>query len=297
MKNQWMEKKGDAALVLTALIWGSGFIAVDYSLQYGFTSGLINLIRFALGALIFFMILNKGVCAIPKGTWQKGAYAGTLFFLGFYTQTWGMVFTLTSNSAFITSTNVVMVPFIMWLVFRRRPEPRAFLACAMCLIGVLILTSGEGFHLQFNGGDLLTLLCAVFYAGHICLLNVSAPDTNAIQLTFVQLSTVALLSLLAFLIFELPGLGAVQWTKGIWPLLYLGIFPTSLCLFLQTYGQQLASAAKAAILLSLESVFACIFTILFGLEPLTLAIAIGGSIVFTSVLLMEWRPRKEKISV
>ncbi len=277
--------------MLTALIWGSGFVAVDYSLQYGFTASLINLIRFALGALIFLVILNKKILLIPWDTWKKGLIAGSFFFGGFYAQTWGMVFTLTSNSAFITATNVILVPFIMWLVFKRRPEPKAFFACGLCLLGVLVLTSGEGFSLQFNFGDFLTLLCAVFYAAHISYLNLAAPNTKALYLTFVQLLTVAVLSLIVFLLFELKSMGDVEWVKGILPLIYLGVFPTSLCLFLQTYGQQLTKAAKAAILLSLESVFACILTVLFGLEPLTLPIAIGGLIVFSSVILMEWRPR------
>ncbi len=286
-----VERKADAALLLTALIWGSGFVAVDYSLQYGFTASLINLIRFALGALIFLVILNKKALLIPWDTWKKGLIAGSFFFGGFYAQTWGMVFTLTSNSAFITATNVILVPFIMWLVFKRRPEMKAFFACGLCLLGVLVLTSGEGFSLQFNFGDFLTLLCAVFYAAHISYLNLAAPNTKALYLTFVQLLTVAVLSLIVFLLFELKSMGDVEWVKGILPLIYLGVFPTSLCLFLQTYGQQLTKAAKAAILLSLESVFACILTVLFGLEPLTLPIAIGGLIVFSSVILMEWCPR------
>ncbi len=264
MKVHMVERKADGALLLTALIWGSGFVAVDYSLQCGFPSSLLNLLRFALGALIFLLILNRNVRLIPKTTWKKGLIAGALFFVSFYTQTLGMVYTLTSNSAFITATNVIMVPFIMWLVLKRRPDPKTFVASALCLFGVLVLTSGEGFSLQFNFGDFLTLLCAFTYALHICYLNVAASDTKAVHLTFVQMLVVAVIALIVFVLFELEGLGAVQWGKGLLPVLYLGIFPTSLCLFLQIYGQQLTSAPKAAILLSLECVFGSLLTVLFG---------------------------------
>ena len=104
--------KGEAALLLTALIWGSGFIGVNYSLSCGFPPGLLNMCRFLLGAFVLLIIINKNLKHITAAEFKTGVIAGVLLFLGFLFQTLGMQTIEVSSNALLTATNLLMVPFI-----------------------------------------------------------------------------------------------------------------------------------------------------------------------------------------
>lgn len=282
------EYKGEAALLLTAIIWGSGFIMVDAALSLGFKPGLINMMRFSLGALALLFILNKQIIKLTKAELKVGFIAGICYFFGFYLQTIGLQYTTVSNNAILTATNLLMVPFISWLVFRKKPAPRIFLAVFSVFVGICILSwSNQGFH--FNIGDFLTLLCALAYAAHISFLGVNAEGKHPLRLTFVQLATVGILSSFCFFVFEGGDMSTVQWNPGIFVILYLALFPSALCLFLQTFGQKYTPTSKSAILLSFESFFGAAFSVLLGLEPLTMNLLVGGTVIITTVILLEWK--------
>ena len=113
------------------------------------------------------------------------------------------------------------------------------------------------------------------------------------NLTFIQLLTVGIFSSVYFFIFEGNQVAVTEVGFGMGAILYLALFPTALCLFLQTFGQKRStSTAKSAVLLSLESLFGTVFSVLLGLEPLTINLIVGGGIIFLSVLWFEWRNSK-----
>ncbi|MEG0874265.1 MAG: DMT family transporter [Clostridiales bacterium] len=288
--------KGEAALLTTALIWGSGFIAVDMALSCGFKPGLLNMLRFLMGALVLLIALNKNVIKLTKSEVKVGITAGVFYFFGFYLQTVGLQFTTVSNNAILTATNLLMVPFISWLIFKKKPNIRVFIAVFICFIGIAILTwTNAG--LNFNIGDTLTLGCALAYACHIAYLGVNAKGKHPLRLSFLQLATVAVLSTFTFFVFEGGDFSGVQWGSGMLVMTYLAIFPTALCLFLQTFGQKYTPTSTSAILLSFESFFGAAFSVLLGFEAFTMNLLMGGSLIIATVIWLEWQNSKDPMAV
>lgn len=289
------EKKfsGELALLTTALIWGSGFIFVDYCLEVGFPPSLINLLRFLIGAAAILVVLNKNIRTITKAELKTGCIAGFFFFIGFHFQAIGLQTIEVSGNALLTSTNLLMVPFISRLVFKEKIPGRVYLAVFACFFGIAVLNwSDSGFRLR--PGDILTLICAFGFACHIAYLGYAGGNKNTLNLTFIQLITVAVLSALYFFVFEDNAVVLTRPTLGIAAVVYLALFPTALCMFLQTFGQKRTATSKSAILLSLESLFGSAFSILLGLESLTVNLLIGGGVIFLSVLWLEWRNSKSQ---
>lgn len=290
-----MEKRnlsGELALLVTALIWGSGFIFVDYCLKVGFPPSMINMLRFLIGAAGVFLVINKKIVTLTKAEIKTGCIAGFFFFIGFHFQAIGLQTIEVSGNALLTSTNLLMVPFISRLVFKEKIPGRVYLAVFACFFGIAVLNwSDSGFHLR--PGDVITLICAFGFACHIAYLGYAGGgDKNTLNLTFVQLLTVGVLSAFYFFFFEHTAVALTKPSTGIAAVVYLALFPTALCMFLQTFGQKRTATSKSAILLSLESLFGSAFSILLGLEPLTLNLLIGGGVIFLSVLWLEWRNSK-----
>lgn len=283
---------GELALLTTAFIWGSGFIAVDYCLELGFPPGMVNMLRFLVGAAALLVILNKKIFTFTKAEIKTGVIAGFFFFIGFLFQAIGMQTIEVSSNALLTATNLLMVPFISRLVFKEKIAFRVYVAVFACFFGIAVLNwTASGFHMSF--GDILTLICAFGFACHIAFLGYAGGgDKNEMNLTFIQLFTVGILSSVYFFIMELDQVAVSHIGFGIGAILYLALFPTALCLFLQTFGQKRTSTSKSAILLSLESLFGAGFSVLLDLEPLTVNLLIGGGIIFLSVLWLEWRNSK-----
>ena len=284
---------GDLALLTTAFIWGSGFIAVDYCLEVGFPPGMVNMLRFMIGAAALLLILNKKILTFTKAEIKTGIIAGFFFFVGFLFQAIGLQTIEVSSNALLTATNLLMVPFISRLVFKEKIAFRVFIAVFACFFGIAVLNWTEsGFHMSF--GDILTLICAFGFACHISWLGYAGGgDKNEMHLTFIQLLTVGVFSSVYFFAFEMDQVAVTETVFGMGAILYLALFPTALCLFLQTFGQKRStSTAKSAVLLSLESLFGTVFSVLLGLEPVTLNLIVGGGIIFLSVLWFEWRNSK-----
>ncbi|MBQ4092194.1 MAG: DMT family transporter [Firmicutes bacterium] len=284
---------GELALLTTALIWGSGFIGVDYCLEAGFPPSMINMLRFLIGAAAMLLIINKKIVTFTKAEIKTGAIAGFFFFLGFHFQAIGMQTIEVSSNALLTATNLLMVPFICRLVFKEKIAIRVYIAVFACFFGIAVLNWSEsGFTLRM--GDILTLICAFGFACHIAYLGYAGGgNKNTMNLTFMQLFTVGVLSSVYFFCFETSPVAVSNWGIGIAAVMYLALFPTALCMFLQTFGQKRTATSKSAILLSLESLFGAAFSVLLGLEPVTINLLIGGGIIFLSVLWLEWRNSKQ----
>ena len=153
-----------------------------------------------------------------------------------------------------------------------------------------VIDLGNGF------GDFLTLICAFGFACHIAYLGVTAEGKNPLLLTFMQLLTVGVLSAITFLLVEGGDTSGAQWNPGFLVLVYLAAFPSALCLFLQTFGQKCTPTSTSAVLLSFESLFGVVFSILFGMEDFTIKLLIGGVIVLASVIWLELKGTEETIT-
>jgi drug/metabolite transporter (DMT)-like permease len=280
------------ALLLTAIIWGSGFIATEYAIRSQLSAQAILAARFLMAGLAAGLLFFRKISRASRQEALHGLIAGVLLFLAFLFQTLGQAMTRVSSAAFLTASNVVMIPFLVWLLLRKRPAGKVFLLTALTLLGIGLLTLRPEEGLTLRPGDGLILLCAFFFAGHITYLGSVCREDDPAVLAFWQFLTAGCIGLAAMLL-----TGSTppweQWSAGLLPVLYLGLFSTCLCYLLQTSAQRHVPPARAGVLLSTEGLFGSLFSVALGLEPLRPAMALGGLIITLCVILMEWTPKKK----
>ena len=291
------EVLADGLLLLTALIWGSAFAVVKNTLD-SFAPGAIIAMRYVIGAAITAVLFRKHLKGIKKADVIRGALVGLLLCCAYLIQTIGLQYTTAGKNAFLTTIYVLLVPFGCRLLFGQKLQKSTLLAACMMLLGsVLSITlapygalDGEGGGL--NIGDILTLICGVFYAAHIIAVERCQQKTNTYALIVLQFAFCALFAGIYSVIFErgMP----MEFTLGsVGGLLYIAIFSTTIAMSLQNIGQSMAPASHAVILLSLESVFGVLFSCLLLGEKVTLQMGVGFAIIFAALLVSELAPKKE----
>jgi drug/metabolite transporter (DMT)-like permease len=219
----------DLSLLLTGLIWGTGFIATHYALESGMPTSLTLLFRFTIAAIPLAFILFKRLRKVTRNELIWGSIAGVILFLAFFAQTVGLQYTTPSNNAFLTGVNVIMVPFITWIIFKRRPQVKFFILPFVTFIGIAVLSySGQG-SFNFTKGDVFTLLCAFLFALHISYLDVASKKIDTTLLTFLQMSVASILSLFLFLTVDAKDLPSINYVIGLPAVFYSGILCFSYC--------------------------------------------------------------------
>lgn len=273
---------GRLALLTAAVIWGSSFIVMKDTVDHIPVFQLLA-IRFTLAGLLLALLFRKRLMTSGKQLLSHGAVCGVLLLSAYATQTFGLMTTTPGTNAFLTAVYCVMVPFMAWGFHRKRPTSYNWVAAVLCIAGIgLISLSGD---LSIGLGEGMTLLSGVFYALHIMALSHFGERDDPVALTIVQFAVVALLSWAATLLTER---GAAFPAPAVWSqLLYLTVFATAATLVLQSVGQSLTPPSQSAILLSLESVFGVLFSVMLGKESLTLQLGCGFALIFVSVIISE----------
>jgi drug/metabolite transporter (DMT)-like permease len=255
--------KSDALLLTTAIIWGFAFVAQRVGMDYvgPFT---FNGIRFALGSLSLLPLVligqeqriatnpilpRPGLTTILLG----GGALGLALFAGASLQQIGLVYTTAGKAGFITGLYVIVVP-ILGLFWRQQPKIGTWIGAFLAAIGLYFLSVTEQFTIEL--GDLLVLIGAFFWAAHVLIIGWLSPRINPIKLAFSQYVACSILSLITASIIEVITLNSIM-QAGI-PILYGGLLSVGIAYTLQVVAQRDAHAAHAAILLSLEAVFAAI---------------------------------------
>ena len=276
--------KGEIGQGLTALIWGSGFIGVSISLSGGLTPLQIMTIRFFIGAVLLGIIFFKEIKNnITKEAVKAGSMIGVFLFIAFAFQTIGMSYTTASKNAFLTAINVVIVPFIGFVLYKRPLDKYGIISSIIAILGIGILSLEADFSINF--GDFLTIICAFGFAFHIFFTGEFVKKHNAIVLTVVQFSVATVLSLIVQILFNEIKI-EVQ-ISSIIGVLYLGIFSTTVAFLLQTVCQKDVSETKSAIILSLESVFGSILSVIILHEVLTFRMVVGCLVIFCAIIISE----------
>jgi drug/metabolite transporter (DMT)-like permease len=198
-------------------------------------------------------------------------------------QTVGIEYTTAGKNAFITASNVVIVPFLYWLTSRKKPNIYEVIGAILCFVGIGVLSLDA--NLTMGLGDLLTLIGGFFYACHIVSVGYYSKKHDPILLTIFQFSVTAILSLIFALIFE-PKVSSVT-GEMIFPIVYLALFSTLIGFLIQNVAQKYTSSTHAAIILSMESVFGNIFSIIFLKEALSVRLFIGCLLILISVITTE----------
>jgi len=255
--------KSDALLLTTAIIWGFAFVAQRVGMDYvgPFT---FNGIRFALGSLSLLPLMamsreqrtaaNKilpppGLKTILLG----GGALGLALFSGASLQQIGLVYTTAGKAGFITGLYVIIVP-LLGLFWRQRPKIGTWIGAVMAAIGLYFLSVTEKFTIE--PGDLLVLIGAFFWAAHVLIIGWLSPRINPIKLAFSQYVACSILSLITASVVEDITMRSIY--QAAIPILYGGLLSVGIAYTLQVVAQRDAHPAHAAILLSLEAVFAAI---------------------------------------
>ena len=274
----------DLGLLLVALLWGAGFLFTKRGLDYITPLWMMSM-RFVGATIIMSIVFYKNFRKISKSDLKAGLIIGIFLYIAFATQTIGLQYTSISNQAFLTATNVVFVPFLVWVVYKKAPDKFAFIGAALATVGIGLITLKEGLHL--NVGDMWTLACAVFFAGHIVSIGFFAKDKDPIALTIVQFAVAAVLSLVSALIME--PLPAKIGSEAMVAVGYMVLASTLLAFLLQNICQKYTPSTHASLILSLESVFGTLVAVIFEGEMFNLQMAFGCITVFAAILLIETR--------
>jgi drug/metabolite transporter (DMT)-like permease len=275
---------GEIGLISVAIIWGSGFVGTQLALDGGLTPLQLITLRFFIASVLINIIFFKQIKGnINKEVVKKGILLGFFLFIAFVVQTIGILYTTPSKNAFITATNVVIVPFIGYFIYKRKLDKIGMISSIITLLGIGILSLESDF--SINIGDFLTLICAFGFAFHIFFTSEYASKVNPIVLTSIQFSVAFLLSLVAQMFMGEAKIDAG--TSGYLGALYLGIFSTTIAFLLQTICQRKVDGTKTAIILSTEAVFGTLFSIIILKEVVTLRMILGSAIIFISIIMAE----------
>ena len=273
-------------LLLTALIWGFAFVVVKNSLDL-IPPIYMLAFRFTIASAALALILFRRLRRITRRDLQSGASLGVFLFAAYALQTIGCQYTTAGKNAFLTTIYVILVPFLHWLINRRRPDRYVIGGALLAMVGIGLLSlQGEG---GIALGDLLTLLCGIFFAVHIVYIDRYTLAQDPAILTVLQLATAAVLSFFLAPLIDGPFPAQALHPEAVTGMLYLGLLSTMLGFLLQNVGQKYTTPSTASLLLSFESVFGVLFSTLFLHEAMTARMLLGCLLMFIAVLLVETR--------
>ena len=271
-----------ATLLLAAVttIWGSTFFLIrDVVQQLSPTDFLA--IRFTIAAAAMMAVFWRPMLALTRRELTVGIGLGTLYGVAQILQTIGLAHTEASRSGFITGTSVVLTPIIAGILLRERIPRSTWVAVLMAAAGLAAL-SLNGFGMGF--GESVTLIAAAVYALHIIGLGRYSSPATVTGLSTLQMVVIAVVSLVAAAPggIELPQ-GGQAWAS----VPYMALIAGAVALWAQTWAQSHLSATRAAIVMTLEPVFAAAFAVALGGESLTLRIFLGGAMVLAAMYTVE----------
>lgn len=285
MEKEYIEEgtfKYDISLLVVAVVWGGGYVVTKNAVDH-IDPIYLNFLRFFISTIITGVLFFPRMKKINMDNLKAGGVIGLAMFLGYIFQTVGIQYTTASNQAFITSSNVAMVPFVVWIMTKKKPDNLEILAAIMCFVGIAILSINED--LRFNMGDILTFISAICFAFHFGLIDRYAKNHDPIVLTAIQFGMVAILSLISCFIFKVE-FTRITATVGK-SLVYISLFNTVLGFVVQNIAQSKIPATRVAIFISLEAVFGAIFSIIFLKDPVTTNLLIGCSLIFIAIIITE----------
>jgi len=267
------------ALLLVSAMWGSTFFLMKDAIQrqdvYSFLFS-----RFGFAALAMLILRPQVIKHFSKDLLLRGFIAGTFLAAGYILQTLGLARSSAAVTGFVTGLYVVITPLLAAVVLGHRIAGKLWGYVAVATIGLALL-SLHGW--AMGTGEFLVFGSAIAFAGHIICLARWSSGRDTYALTIIQLSTCALFS----------GLGTIKDgylappDQGIWAVvIFTAIFATVIAFIVQTWSQAHIAPTKVAVILTMETVFAAIFAVIFGGEILTLRVALGGALVVIAMLLI-----------
>lgn len=277
----------DISLFIVAVFWGSNFVIMKEALELIEPFTYLGL-RFSLAALILAAVYRRKMLRVKREDILIGSLVGFFLIAGFGFQTVGLLITTPAKSGFITGTSVIIVPFLYFLVTRKSPGWPSVSGGILAAVGLFLLSSNEHFRLEF--GDLLTFIAAILFAAHVVALGVYAPRRDPISLATLQLAFAGAAAFAVALFVE-PLEGMLLHPPVIWGAIFYAILFCTIGAFVtQTIAQRFTPPTHAALILSLEAVFAGLFSYFFWNELFTLQKLAGALFIFTGITVTEVKP-------
>ena len=278
----------ESGLLLIGILWGMGFVTVKIGLNAGMNTFYLMWLRF-LGSFVLLSILfRKKIKKVSKDDLKAGVILGIIQYFGYVFQTYGAANTTVGKNAFFTAINVIIVPYIFWMLNKKRPDIFSFSASIICLIGVGIMSlDGNLSFTHLNKGDVMTIISAFFFALQVAYTGYFGRKVHPMNLVLLQMLVGGLL--FAGTQFATSGLREVIPLHGetLMAIIYAVVFSTAIPMLLQIYCQRLTTATRASILMSTESMFAPIFAFFVLGEIMTLRVALGAVFILFSVVVSE----------
>ncbi len=283
--NKVKEFGADIALISVALSWGTTFVIVQDAIKDIPVFSFLFL-RFFLAFLLMALISLKFRKQLCLPLIKSGIFLGSLFFLGYATQTYGLVYTKSSIVAFITGLNVIIVPIVVYILFRKKVYVFSIAGAIIAAVGLWMLTGANGIN-SIGRGELYALACATFFAIHIVYTAKLSRQYNVFLLVSIELLTVSLLSLIFSLAVDPITIPKTYSYALILALVTTVVFATVYALFIQTYMQQFTTPAKTAIIFTMEPVSAAVFSFFYAHEVLNLTQVEGGIMMVSAMIIAE----------
>ncbi len=282
--------KADLALVFVSLTWGATFVVVKAALADA-SPILFVLLRFALASALLMLLFARRARMRHPGLARAGFIIGGFLCVGYLFQTVGLAYTTPTKSAFITALSVVLVPLLLVAVFRHRLRLSAVAGVAAATAGLYFLTVPPG-TFTVERGDLLTLFCALAFAGHIVAVGHYASRYGAGALAVWQVAAAMVFAALATPVAHATGLEPVvlNWTpRLIFALVVTAALATALAFSVQTWAQRFTSPTHTALIYSLEPVFAALTSYFVFAERLSSRGLLGAGLILAGVVVAELR--------
>jgi drug/metabolite transporter (DMT)-like permease len=292
-----MNKFADMSLLFVTFIWGTTFVLVQNAIN-SLEPFSFNGIRFLIAALllIFWLIIfeRKQLKQLDKKIILSGVFIGFWLFVGYVTQTIGLLYTTSSKAGFITGLNVIFVPLLSMLLLKQTLSKNAIVGVAIATIGLFLLTTTD--ISAFNIGDGFVFICAIAFAMQIIFTGKFSGKYPTLLLTVIQISTVSILSIVSSFLFE-------DWKKMFQTniilskevfiaILITAVFATALAFLLQTNFQKYTTTTRVALIFAMEPVFAAITGYFWAHDRLTYSAITGCFLIFAGMIFAEVPVRK-----
>jgi drug/metabolite transporter (DMT)-like permease len=269
-----------AALIAVTAVWGWTFLIVKDAISRMPVMDFLA-VRFTVAAIVMFVIRPTSLRHITRRGLWRGIVLGALLGMGYITQTFGLRTTSPAVSGFITGMAVVFTPVFSWILLHRKINRNTWIAVGLAIIGLALL-SLHGW--AFGTGELLTVGCAMFIAFHIIGLGEWSSQHESYGLALIQIATVAVLSLLA----AAPGGIMLPPDISVWGTVGItAVLATALAFLVQTWAQSLISPTLTAVVLTMEPVFAGVFSVVVGGDKLTVRLIVGAVCVLVAMLIAQ----------
>ncbi len=283
--------KAELLLGLVTVIWGGTFLFTKIGLEYTNFS-FYMILRFSVAFVASLLVFGRFYKSFDRKVFKAGLVLGLLFGVGFIFQTLGLKFTAVSNSAFITGLTVPLTPIVAFLLFRKRFKYSSILGVVIAFAGLTIYTNP--FKNSFNIGDLVTMISTLFWAFYITYMDVLTKEIKTYKQTslivVLQLFFCLIISIITFFAFEYKDFYLIPSWNLVFSLGFNGILASLIVTFIQTSAQKFTTPVKAALIFSMEPIFASIFSIVMGMEMMTAIKVLGGVVMLLGIVVSEIGP-------